>query len=156
VTTTTTAPTTTTSPPPPAKVSVPSVVGLNQRTAVRKLQSAGLGARIAYVASTNPAGQVVAQNPSPGSSVAKGSRVRLNVSVGPKPQPSRPVPDVTGQDEQTATTALEQAGFVVDAFDEATTDPSQDGLVVDEEPAGGTSAPKGSVVTIYIGRLASG
>jgi serine/threonine-protein kinase len=155
-TTTTTATTTTattTAPPPAAKVAVPSVVGLNQRAAVRKLQTAGLGARIAYVTSTNPAGQVVAQNPTPNTSVAKGSRVRLNVSVGPNPQASKTVPDVTGQDEQTATATLRQAGFTVDAFDEATTDQSQDGVVVDEEPPGGTSAPKGSVVTIYIGRL---
>jgi len=30
-------------------------------------------------------------------------------------------------------------------------DPSQSGIVIDEEPAGGTRAPEGSTVTIYVG-----
>ncbi len=30
-------------------------------------------------------------------------------------------------------------------------DPSQSGIVVDEQPVGGTRAPQGSTVTIYVG-----
>jgi beta-lactam-binding protein with PASTA domain len=33
----------------------------------------------------------------------------------------------------------------------APTNPSQSGKVVDEQPAGGTRAPEGSSVTIYVG-----
>jgi beta-lactam-binding protein with PASTA domain len=32
-----------------------------------------------------------------------------------------------------------------------TTDPSQSGMVLDEQPSAGTRAPKGSTVTIYVG-----
>jgi beta-lactam-binding protein with PASTA domain len=31
------------------------------------------------------------------------------------------------------------------------TDPSQSGMVLDEQPSAGTRAPEGSTVTIYVG-----
>ena len=144
---------TTTSTTPTASVSVPRVVGLNQTVAQRRLQAAGLTSNVVYVSSTQPAGRVVAQRPLPGTKVKRGSRVRLNVSTGPNPQASRAVPDVTGQDEATATSTLQSAGFVVEVIDQPTTDQTEDGIVLDEQPAGGTRAPRGSVVTIYVGRF---
>jgi beta-lactam-binding protein with PASTA domain len=138
---------------PPAKVSVPDVVGLAQTSAQRRLQNAGLFANVFYVASAEPQGTVVAQNPSGGESVRSGSSVRINVSNGPNPKPARTVPDVVGDDQQTAETELRQAGFRVQVFDEPTDDPSQDGFVIDEQPAGGTKAPQGSLVTISVGRI---
>jgi beta-lactam-binding protein with PASTA domain len=148
--TTTTAGSTTTAP---TSVAVPRVVGLNQTVAQRRLQAVGLTSNVVYVASTQPAGRVVAQRPAPGTKVKRGSRVRINVSTGPNPQAARAVPDVVGQDEATATTTLQNAGFVVEVIDQPTTDQTQDGIVLDEQPAGGTRAPRGSVVTIYVGRF---
>ena len=143
----------TTGTAPAANVAVPRVVGMNQTAAQRRLQAVGLTSTVVYVASAQPAGRVVAQRPVPGTSVRRGSRVRLNVSTGPNPEASRAVPDVIGQDEATATTTLENAGFVVEVIDQPTTDQSQDGIVVDEQPVGGSRAPTGSVVTIYVGRF---
>jgi serine/threonine-protein kinase len=137
----------------PATVAVPRVVGLNQTAAQRRLQAAGLTSRVVYVASTQPAGRVVAQRPLPGTKVKSGSRVRLNVSIGPNPQASTPVPDVLGQDEATATTTLQNAGFQVIVIDQPTADQTEDGIVLDEQPSGGTRAPRGAVVTIYVGRF---
>jgi serine/threonine-protein kinase len=137
----------------PATVAVPRVVGLNQTVAQRRLQAARLTSRIVYVASTQPAGRVVAQAPAPGTKVKSGSRVRLNVSIGPNPQASTSVPDVVGQDEATATTTLQNAGFQVVVIDQPTADQTEDGIVLDEQPAGGTRAPRGSVITIYVGRF---
>jgi beta-lactam-binding protein with PASTA domain len=37
--------------------------------------------------------------------------------------------------------------------DEPTTDQNEDGIVVGEDPAAGTSIPSGSLVTIYVGRF---
>ncbi len=144
---------TTTATTPAASASVPRVVGLNQTVAQRRLRAAGLASNVAYVASTQPAGRVVAQRPLPGTKVKRGSRVRLNVSTGPNPQASRSVPDVLGQDEATATSTLQSAGFTVEVIDQPTTDQTQDGVVLDEQPGGGTRAPRGSVVTIYVGRF---
>lgn len=137
----------------PATVAVPRVVGLNQTVAQRRLQAAGLMSNVVYVSSTQPAGRVVAQRPLPGTRVKRGSRVRLNVSTGPNPQASRPVPDVVGQDEAAATSTLQSAGFEVVVIDQPTTDQTEDGIVLDEQPAGGTRAPRGAVVTIYVGRF---
>ena len=136
-----------------ATVAVPRLVGLSQTAAQRRLQTAGLKSNVVYVASTQPAGRVVAQRPASGTTVKRGTRVRLNVSIGPNPQASAAVPDVVGEDEATATSTLQDAGFQVVVIDQPTTDQTEDGVVLDEQPAGGTRAPRGAIVTIYVGRL---
>ena len=144
-----TTPTTTTT----ASAKVPRVVGLSQSAAQRKLHAAGFRVRTAYVASSKPSGTVVAQRPAPGTTLRRGAAVRINVSVGANPQPAKAVPDVTGEDEATARSDLEAAGFQVSVVDEPTTDQNEDGIVVDEDPAAGTQVPAGSLVTIYVGRF---
>lgn len=64
-----------------ALVAVPPVVGLTQTDAITRLEAAGLGVNAVTVPSQEPAGVVVAQNPS-GGEVRAGSSVRLNVSGG--------------------------------------------------------------------------
>jgi serine/threonine-protein kinase len=83
----------------------------------------------------------------------RGGAVRINVSVGSSPQAAKTVPDVTGEDEATARSDLEAAGFQVSVVDEPTTDENEDGIVIDEDPAAGTQIPAGSLVTIYVGRF---
>ncbi len=144
--------TTTTTTPASSTVRVPNLVGLQQTAAQRRLNSAGLRSRVVYVASSKPAGQVVDQQPSGGTQVRRGSRVRIDVSLGSNPAPTASVPDVVGQDQQTATTTLQNAGFSVETITVPVTDPSQAGNVVDEQPGGGTKAPQGSQVTIYVGQ----
>jgi serine/threonine-protein kinase len=131
-------------------VKVPNVVGLQQAPAQRRLHAAGLGARIRYVASQQPSGRVIAEIPAAGATVKKGSNVRISVSLGPNATTAQ-VPDVVGQDQQTATNTLQNAGFHVQVIMVPPPDPSQSGIVIDEEPAGGTRAPQGSTVTIYVG-----
>ena len=141
-----------TTAPAATSVAVPNLVGQKQLAAQRRLQKLGLRVRTVYVPSTKPQGTVVAQRPAPGSTVKSGSRVRINVSNGPSPQPLKAVPDVTGEDEATATADLQAAGFQVQVFDQPTSDPNQDGTVVDEDPAPGTRIPSGSQVAIYVAR----
>jgi beta-lactam-binding protein with PASTA domain len=144
-----TTPTTTTA----ASAKVPRVVGLSQTAAQRKLHAAGFRVRTAYVASSKPSGTVVAQRPAPGTTLRRGAAIRINVSVGANPQPAKAVPDVTGEDEATARSDLEAAGFQVSVVDEPTTDQNEDGIVIDEDPAAGARVPAGSLVTIYVGRF---
>jgi serine/threonine-protein kinase len=136
----------------PESATMPNLVGQKQLAAQRKLQSLGLRVRTVYVPSTEPRGTVVAQRPAPGTTVKRGTRVRINVSNGPNPQPAKAVPDVTGEDQATATSDLQAAGFQVQVVDEPTADPNQDGIVIDEDPLPGTRIPAGSQVTIYVGR----
>jgi serine/threonine-protein kinase len=131
------------------QVQAPNVVGLQQNVAQRRLNRAGLAVRVRYIASSKPSGQVVNQSPTAGTLVKKGSRVQISVSVGPNATTTQ-VPDVVGQDQQTATTTLQDAGFEVQVINLPATDPSQNGNVIDEQPGGGSRAPQGSTVTIYV------
>jgi beta-lactam-binding protein with PASTA domain len=62
------------------------------------------------------------------------------------------VPNVVGQDQATAANTLRTAGFRVIVLNRATTNQSQDGLVVEQQPRAGSSIPAGSLVAIFVGR----
>jgi eukaryotic-like serine/threonine-protein kinase len=66
------------------------------------------------------------------------------------------VPDVVGQDDVTATDILQEAGFEVVSRDDTSPSNEPDGTVIDQDPAGGTRAPEGSVVTIVVQRVVIG
>lgn len=69
-----------------AAVVVPDVRGRSQADAVNSLQQRGLNVNVANVASSQPAGTVVAQDPPAGSKVQQGGTVRINVArSAPKP-----------------------------------------------------------------------
>ena len=155
-TTTTTANTTTgaTTTTAVAPVRVPRVVGLAQTPALRRLNVSGLRPTVVYVRSSQPANRVVAQVPGPGTTLRRGSRVRVNVSTGPNPQPATAVPNVVGPDQATAAQTLSAAGFKVAVLNRPTSDQSKDGLVVEQQPKAGSRIPAGSQVTIFVGRFA--
>ena len=150
-TATTTATVTTTAAP--ARVRVPRVVGLAQTRALRRLNALGLRPTVLYVLSTQPVNRVVGQFPRPGTILRRGSRVRVNVSSGPNPQPATTVPNVLGQDQATAAANLRAAGFRVIVLSRPTSSQGQEGLVIDEQPGPGSSIPGGSQVTIFVGRF---
>lgn len=134
------------------RVTVPRVRALAMTAGVRRLNSAGLRPIVRYVTSTQRAGLIVQQSPASGSA-ASGSRVRVAVSEGPNPATPAVVPNVVGQDQQTAVTTLRQAGFRVIVLFRKTTSASKDGLVVDEQPRAGSRIPTGSYVAIFVGRF---
>jgi eukaryotic-like serine/threonine-protein kinase len=63
------------------------------------------------------------------------------------------VPNTIGQDEGTAISMIEAAGFRVRVVDRTVPDAADDGIVLRQSPAGGTTAARGSNVTITVGRL---
>jgi serine/threonine-protein kinase len=77
----------------------------------------------------------------------------VNVSTGPNPQPATTVPNVLGQDQATAANNLRSAGFRVAVLNRPTGNQAQDGQVIDEQPRAGSSIPRGSQVTIFVGRF---
>jgi beta-lactam-binding protein with PASTA domain len=139
--------------PADTSAAVPDVVGRKLNQARKQIRKAGLITEVKYVPSQEPEGTVVAQSPKPDTSAKTRDHVLVNVSLGPKPSPQRTVPGVVGQDEASAIADLEAAGFKVEVIDEATSDQSQDGVVIDEQPAASTQAPAGSEITIYVGRF---
>jgi serine/threonine-protein kinase len=136
----------------PQPIAVPSVLHEPYDQAASELQAAGFAVARKDVDSNEPAGTVVDQFPAANTSAAKNSRVTLSVSKGPT---TTGVPDVTSQDEPTATDALKAAHFKVVVVRQDTNDPGADGIVLSQDPPGGSQAKPGSTVTIVVGRLAA-
>jgi beta-lactam-binding protein with PASTA domain/predicted Ser/Thr protein kinase len=131
-------------------VAVPPVVGQPYESAASTLEAAGFKVARRFVDSEQPRGTVVDQTPRGNALVAEGTTVTLSVSKGPK---ESTVPDVTSQDEETARATLEESGFSVDVVYEPTTDDTADGFVLRQDPEGGTRAPQGSSVTIFVAKF---
>jgi serine/threonine-protein kinase len=137
----------------PEEVQVPDVVGKDRDAATEALNAAGL--RPAFTereTSDEDPGTVLEQTPKAGEKAPKDSEVGLVVAKQP---PDVQVPDVSGDDLQGARDALHAAGFKVSDSDRPVTDPAQDGVVIEQTPAAGENAPKGSRVRIVIGKLAT-
>jgi eukaryotic-like serine/threonine-protein kinase len=132
----------------PAEVDVPSVIGLPFDQASAALQNDGFAVARRDFDSDRPKGEVVDQSPS--DRAQKGATITLSVSKGPK---LSTVPDVTSQDEASARTSLESAGFVVQVQQQDVNDPGLEGIVLSQRPTANTQAKQGSTVTIVVGRL---
>jgi len=125
----------------------PDLVGLTQSQATTTLANDGLKYTITSAYSDKvAAGDVVSVSPSPGTPVKQGAVITLTVSKGTQ---KVSVPDVTGQTQDDATSALQQRGFTVAiAADQTASSTVPKGSVVSFTPTG--SAPAGSTVTLTI------
>ncbi len=130
-----------------AKVRVPTVVGKTEADAVADLTRAGLNANSVQINSSQPAGIVTAQAPAPGTVLVEGSDVRINVSKGPKPIA---VPSVVGLSFEQASSQLQAGGFAVRRVDVESEQTL--GVVVDQSPAGNSTAAKGSIVVLSVSK----
>jgi serine/threonine-protein kinase len=129
------------------------VRGSSFATASSQLQGLGFAVARKDVASDQPKDTVVDQSPAAGTSAAPGSTITLSVSKGPK---TSAVPDVTSQDQASAQEQLKASGFRVRIVTQNVADQSQDGIVLNQDPQGGTQAPAGTVVTIVVGKFVAG
>jgi eukaryotic-like serine/threonine-protein kinase len=129
-------------------VQVPGdLVGLTEDEARARLRVAQL--RVGQVVSRNsdaPAGQVLGTDPIGGAKVPANTAVTLFVSNA-----RVKIPDVVGKDQATATTLLEQAGFVVVEQPAAVYNPKKsEGVVLGQSPSANTFAKTGSQVQIFV------
>ncbi len=162
----------------PSSVSVPDLTSLTIGDAANALAAVGLklGTSTEAFDPTVPAGQIVTQDPAPGSSAAPGSTVSYTVSMGPQPSPSPtptlsptqtppPVPTATPvpaavnvgnyqcRTLSEAASAIAADGFAVGAV---TTDPAgvtpvpASWIVSAQEPAPGTKAAQGTSVNLTL------
>jgi serine/threonine-protein kinase len=129
------------------EVRVPSVVGKSEADAVAEITRTGLEARSVEVNSSQPSGTVTAQAPSAGTTLVAGSEVRINVSSGPR---QVAVPSVIGLLYDTAAGQLQAADFAVARNDVDSDEPK--GTVVGQDPAGNSTAAKGSTVTLSVSK----
>jgi eukaryotic-like serine/threonine-protein kinase len=132
------------------QIEIPNVVGQSYASARSTLLAQNLKVAQTPVDSNQPANTVIAQSPQAGTKVGEGTTVTLSISRGPAA--STPVPDVRNQDETTAKELLRGSGFKVNVVPQDVTDPSEAGIVLDQQPAGGSNAASGATVTIFVGR----
>jgi serine/threonine-protein kinase len=128
---------------------VPNVVSMNVDDARTALRKAGLTLDIIdkQASETIPQNTIMSQAQAPGSELDRGSSVDVMVSLGPT---SASIPDVGAKAPNDALSALRAAGFTpVITYN---VDPTNaGGTVTAQQPAPGSSAKRGSKVTIYIG-----
>jgi beta-lactam-binding protein with PASTA domain/tRNA A-37 threonylcarbamoyl transferase component Bud32 len=132
----------------PDLVGVPNVVGMTPDAATAALQAVGLtlGDTQHSNSATVARGKVSAQNPASGAQVPKGSAVTVTISDGPE---AVQVPDVTTLTADAATSKLAESGFKA-SVQTVTSSTGTEGTVQSQSPVSGTSAPKGSTVTINV------
>ena len=137
---------------PPLKT-VPSVTGQTEASARATLESAGFSvASTTTTTNSAPAGTVISQSPAGNTQATPGSTVTIVVAEKPPPPATATVPGVTGQTETAARSALGAAGFGVNVTAQTVTDKSKSGIVLSQNPSGGTKVKKGATVTIVVGK----
>lgn len=148
------------SPPPENMISasgavVPSVAGIAPDQAAELIETADLNAKIltVEVSSAMPAGSVAYTRPSIGSTVARGTQVKIYISKGD----SAGVPNVSGLSVDQAKATLLAAGFAAVSepqasqtqyFQKHPTIPA--GRVIGTDPPAGTSANAASAILLII------
>jgi serine/threonine-protein kinase len=133
----------------PGDAAVPTVVGMPQDEAEQALEDAGFKTRVERVFDDEVrSGRVVATAPPAGTTLERGSEVTLQVSRGPE---QVEVPDVTGDSEDNARSALEGAGLRVG---EITREESGEapGTVIEQSPAAGEQVDKGGAVDLTVAK----
>jgi beta-lactam-binding protein with PASTA domain len=144
---------------------VPDLVGQTASDAKAALAGAGLSASVFEVPSADPKGTVEAQRPAAGEKVARGSKVRINVSNGSQTTSggttttattgttgttttsttsTAPVtaPRVVGLQQSVAQRRIQAAGLRAQVVYVASSAPS--GQVISQTPAAGSKARRGS------------
>jgi eukaryotic-like serine/threonine-protein kinase len=132
------------------QVTVPDVTGLSRDSAEARLREEGLEVAVEEQESDVPEGDVISQSPGAGTRVTRGDRVTITVSTG---RPQVDVPDVVGMSEERAIVRLSGAGLTPVRQERAVTDPSQDGVVIEQRPGAGDEVDEGHQVVIVIGVL---
>ena len=129
-------------------LSVPNVMGMSPVDARRALEEAGFQVvpdNEARPSTIEDQDKVVDTDPSPGSQVPSDRPVRLTVGSGPE---EVQVPDVVGQNANTARATLEAAGFRVDTRRVDGTAP--EGQVVEQSTSAGQTQLKGATITVQV------
>ena len=135
----------------PGKVTVPDVTGSDVEDARAELEAAELSVAVTREESDEAdPDTVLRQDPAGGTSVDKRSTVTLVVAEEPE---QVDVPSVEGRDEADAVRRVSAAGLEVNVEDRAVDTPSEDGKVLEQSPAGGRKAERGSRVTLVVGRF---
>ncbi len=132
-----------------AMAEVPDVTNLAQEEAIALLEKEGLDYTIREkeTSDTNP-GLVLAQSPNAGTSLEKGAKVTITVSVSSE---EVTMPDVVGMDKDDAQTTLEDMGIKV-RFSNEYDDTYDEDTVISSSPEAGETVKVGATVTLKVSK----
>lgn len=132
--------------PPPVKV--PGVGGMSATRAIEILRKKGLlPQRFEAYSDQVPAGLVIYTEPEAHTTLHKGDKIKVVVSLGPEFEPVT-IPDVRGMKVANAAGALQGLGLRVTYYD--TCEDKEKNRVVDTDPAPGTTIRENDLVTLVI------
>jgi eukaryotic-like serine/threonine-protein kinase len=133
----------------PGQVSIPTVAGQPQAEAESALREAGLDVTTEEVFSDAvDDGNVIDTTPAAGTLVERGTAVTLRVSKGAE---RVEVPDVGGETEDNARSAIEGAGLRVGKITEEESE-EEPGTVLSQSPAAGKRVAKNSAVDLTVAK----
>lgn len=128
-------------------VKVPAVAGLPASAAQETIEAGGLAYELSgtRVSSTVPSGQVITQDPEPGTLLDPGAVVSVVLSVGPQ---TFEVPDLVGSSLDGARDALSALGLTVVV--ESVSSETTEAVVLEMYPAPGAAVSPGDEVRLSV------
>jgi serine/threonine-protein kinase len=136
---------------PADEMEIPDVSGQSEDEARQELEAAEFTNVAPEAREENsddvPEGEVIETDPAAGESVTADREITIVVSSGPG---SQEIPNVVGQDVDSATQALEEAGFEIGDTSEEESDSYPEGQVIRTDPPGGQSADPGSRINLVV------
>ncbi len=131
-------------------VTVPDVTGYTSDSAVTALEDRGLKvSREFQYSSSVEAGKVIDQDPKGGSTATEGDTVTIYVSQGSE---TTKVPNVEGQTESDAKTALGDASLNVGTVTQEYSDTVAEGYVINQSVSSGTYVDMGTSVDLVVSK----
>jgi beta-lactam-binding protein with PASTA domain len=127
------------------RLAVPDVTGLPLTDAEQKLNARGFKVEVKRIASSQPKGTVLSQEPVAGVTAVSGTTVKLTASSGVKPVV---VPRLAGQTQGAAVDTLTTLGLKPVLQNVPSDKPG--GTVVGQNPPGGKEVDKGSKVILNV------
>jgi beta-lactam-binding protein with PASTA domain/predicted Ser/Thr protein kinase len=133
----------------PGTATVPSVAGLSRSQARARLSDRGFDIEERRESSDSVAsGKAIRTSPPAKTTLDKGSKVILLISTGVE---QVEVPDVTGQQFESASKELTDRGFKVQRNDQVTDD-EDPGTVLKQSPGANQEIDKGSTITLAVAK----
>jgi|GEM_PF-34154 len=132
------------------QVTVPDVLGKDQETAIELIKEAGLEVGTVDQSYNDDVdeGKVAEQTPNGNTKKAKGTRVNLVVSKGPKPSEKVEVPQLVGLTKDQAEAALASVGLKGSASEEA--NEAEEGQVFEQSTVAGKEVEKGTTISYKV------
>lgn len=127
---------------------MPDIVNQSQADATQLIEDAKLTLQTTTdFSETVPAGDVISSNPPADSRIVRNNTVTAVVSKGPE---RYPVPDVTGQAQADAETAITNGNLTIGAVTQDYSETVPEGSIINTDPAPGTPEKKNTAVNMVV------